>query len=111
MARKLLSPAFRRFATLGASLQFVTGVFRSYLEDQSIEHLSSIIKKGGLEEKLLDFFPPGKRQPEYVARHFEAEGLKPLVEYFNKRQQSAVKEQVKEKLVDTFASGTPQEVC
>ncbi|KNC97475.1 uncharacterized protein SPPG_07391 [Spizellomyces punctatus DAOM BR117] len=95
----------------GASLQFVTGVFRSYLEDQPIDHLSTILKKAGLDDKLLEFFPPGKRQAEYVARHFEAEGLKPLVDYFNKRQQTAVKEQVKSKLNEMFSSGTPQEAA
>ncbi|KAI8920162.1 armadillo-type protein [Powellomyces hirtus] len=92
----------------GASLQFVTGVFGSYLEDNKIDQLSTTIKKGGLDERLLEFFPPGKREAEYVARHFEAEGLKPLVEYFNKRQQSAVKEQVAAKLQETFVDGTPQ---
>ncbi|KAJ3153528.1 hypothetical protein HDU89_000561 [Geranomyces variabilis] len=95
----------------GASLQFVTGVFRSYLEDNNIDKLSTNIKKSGLEERLLEFFPPGKREPEYVARHFEAEGLKPLVEYFNRRQQSAVKEQVAAKLQEMFVEGTPQQAA
>ncbi|KAI9102007.1 armadillo-type protein [Phlyctochytrium arcticum] len=95
----------------GASLQFVTGVFRSYLEAHSIDHLSSTLKKSGLDGHLLEFFPPGKRQAEHVARHFEAEGLKPLVAYFNKRQQTVVKEQVRTRLDELFASGTPQEAA
>ncbi|KAI8826630.1 armadillo-type protein [Fimicolochytrium jonesii] len=95
----------------GAALQFVTGVFRSYLEDHTIDQLSMAIKKGGLDTKLLEFFPPGKREAEYVARHFETEGLKPLVEYFNKKQQSVVKEQVKERLFQIFVEGTPQEAA
>ncbi|KAJ3057212.1 hypothetical protein HK097_010572 [Rhizophlyctis rosea] len=97
----------------GASLQFVTGVFKSYLDEQSIDHLGSTLKKAGVDDKLLDFFPPNKRQEEHLARHFEAEGLKPLVEYYKKRQQFAIKEQLKGKLSDMFSSGssTPQEVA
>ncbi|KAJ3009619.1 hypothetical protein HKX48_007851 [Thoreauomyces humboldtii] len=95
----------------GASLQFMTGVFRSFLEDNKIDQLATAIKKGGLDDKLMEFFPPGKREAEYVARHFEAEGLKPLVAYFNKRQQSAVKEQVAQHLYETFQTGTPQEAA
>ncbi|KAJ3186320.1 hypothetical protein HDU85_007760 [Gaertneriomyces sp. JEL0708] len=92
----------------GASLHFLTNVFRCYLEEQSMDHLSITLKKSGLDAKLLDFFPPGKRQAEYVARHFETEGLKPLVDYFNKRQQVAAKDEVQVKLNELFASGTPQ---
>ncbi|KAJ3299180.1 hypothetical protein HK104_009784 [Borealophlyctis nickersoniae] len=94
----------------GASLRFVTGVFKSYLEDHSIDHLAALLKKSGVDNKLLDFFPPNKRQEEYLARHFEAEGLKPLVDYYKKRQQFAVKDQVKATLHDLFAEGTAPEV-
>ncbi|KAJ3045365.1 hypothetical protein HDV00_010235 [Rhizophlyctis rosea] len=94
----------------GASLQFVTGVFKSYLDEQSIDHLSSTLKKAGMDDKLLEFFPPNKRQEEYLARHFEAEGLKSLVEYYKKRQQFAIKDQVKGKLTDMFSgNATAQE--
>ncbi|KAJ1550741.1 hypothetical protein HK096_005285, partial [Nowakowskiella sp. JEL0078] len=89
----------------GVSLQFVTNIFKVYLEEQSIDHLASILRKSGIDEKLLDFFPPNKRQEEYLARHFEAEGLNSLVQYYKKRQQGFLKETVKLELKDMFENG------
>lgn len=70
----------------GASLRFITQVFKIYLQEQSINHLSSSLRKSKLEEKLLDFFPQNKRSDEYFARHFTAEGLQQLVDLYKTRQ-------------------------
>ncbi|KAJ3088670.1 hypothetical protein HK102_008228 [Quaeritorhiza haematococci] len=95
----------------GASLQFVTGVFKAYLEEHNMEHLATALKKSGLDNKLMEFFPPNKRTEEYLARHFEAEGLRALVEHNKKRQQNNVKDQVTTNLQEMFESGkTLQEV-
>ncbi|RKO88031.1 hypothetical protein BDK51DRAFT_24474, partial [Blyttiomyces helicus] len=96
----------------GASLRFATGVFKSYLDEQSIDHLSATLKKSGIDNKLLDFFPPNKREEEYLTRHFESEGLKPLVDYFRKRQQFAVKDKTGAELKEMFGSaGVPEVIA
>ncbi|KAJ3141453.1 hypothetical protein HK101_003381 [Irineochytrium annulatum] len=84
----------------GTSLQFVTGVFQSYLDEQNIDHLSTLLKKSGMDDKLLEFFPPSKRQEEYLARHFEAEGLKSLVDFYKKRQGNVIKDQLLVELIE-----------
>ncbi|KAJ3036433.1 serine/threonine protein kinase, partial [Rhizophlyctis rosea] len=40
---------------------------------------STTLKKAGVDDNLLDFFPSNKLQEEYLARHFEAEGLDPEI--------------------------------
>ncbi|RIA95021.1 ARM repeat-containing protein [Glomus cerebriforme] len=77
----------------GLSLQFVTSVFKAYLGEQSIDHLGSSLKKAGIDNKLLEFFPPNKRDEEYFARYFEAEDMKQLVEYHSQKQRNSMKEQ------------------
>ncbi|KAG9291622.1 hypothetical protein G9A89_022041 [Geosiphon pyriformis] len=77
----------------GLSLQFVTTVFKAYLNEQNIDHLGNSLKKAGMDNKLLDFFPPNKRDEEYFARYFEAEDMKQLVAYHNQKQKNTKKDQ------------------
>ncbi|GES75542.1 ARM repeat-containing protein [Rhizophagus clarus] len=85
------------------------GLFASaYLGEQSIEHLGGSLKKAGIDNKLLEFFPPNKRDEEYFARYFEAEDMKQLVEYHSQKQRNFLKEQtidhVKEMLENESSS-------
>jgi hypothetical protein len=96
----------------GLSLQFVTAVFKAYLGEQNIEHLGSSLKKAGIDNKLLEFFPPNKRDEEYFARYFEAEDMKKLVEYHSQKQRNLVKEQTIEHAKEMLKAeeNDPQEV-
>lgn len=59
----------------GLSLQAITTIIRIYLTENSLESFTAQLRKGEMEDRLLDFFPPNKRTSEFFARHFEAEGL------------------------------------
>lgn len=54
----------------GIVLPFVTDFFKEYLVDNSLDDLISILKRGKVEDKLLDFFPTAKRSPEGFSEHF-----------------------------------------
>ncbi|XP_027087932.1 basic leucine zipper and W2 domain-containing protein 2-like [Coffea eugenioides] len=69
----------------GLVLSFITDFFKEYLIDNSLDDLISILKRGKMEENLLEFFPPAKRTPEAFSEHFTKEGLLPLVEYNDKK--------------------------
>jgi hypothetical protein len=90
----------------GLSLQFVTNVFKTYLNDQSIEHLGAVLRRNQMDMKLMDYFPANKRTDEFFARHFATEDLSSLVEYYNKRQLSSKKELLAKTLTDMFSSST-----
>ncbi|XP_061351187.1 uncharacterized protein LOC133296256 [Gastrolobium bilobum] len=69
----------------GLVLSFITDFFKEYLIDNSLDDLISILKRGKVEENLLDFFPPTKRSNESFSEHFTKEGLEALVEYNEKK--------------------------
>ncbi|KAL2549237.1 ARM repeat superfamily protein [Forsythia ovata] len=69
----------------GLVLSFITDFFKEYLVDNSLDDLISILKRGKMEDNLLDFFPSTKRTPDAFSEHFTKAGLLPLVEYNQKK--------------------------
>ncbi|KAK8541823.1 hypothetical protein V6N13_137589 [Hibiscus sabdariffa] len=69
----------------GLVLPFITDFFKEYLVDNSLEDLIAILKRGKMEDNLMDFFPSAKRSAEGFSEHFTKAGLVPLVEYNEKK--------------------------
>ncbi|XP_019193701.1 PREDICTED: basic leucine zipper and W2 domain-containing protein 2-like [Ipomoea nil] len=69
----------------GLVLSFITDFFKVYLVDNSLDDLISILKRGKVDDNLLEFFPSSKRTPEAFYEHFTKEDLLPLVEYYKKK--------------------------
>jgi hypothetical protein len=73
------------------SLIAITTIFRVYLADQTMEHLSATLKRGGIKD-LLAFFPVNKRYSKTLDAHFREAGLPQVADWFAKRQYAAAKE-------------------
>jgi hypothetical protein len=73
------------------SVGVITLVFRAYLVDQTMDHLSGTLKRGGVKD-LLAFFPPSKRDAKTLEDHFRKEGLTQVAEWWAKKQYAVVKE-------------------
>ncbi len=69
----------------GIVLSFITDFFKEYLVDNSLDDLIALLKRGKIEDNLLDLFPIQKRTTEAFAEHFSKEGLGALVEYNEKK--------------------------
>ena len=69
----------------------MTVIFRTYLLDQSMDHLAGTLKKGGIKD-LLAFFPPQKQDAKALEAHFKTEGLPQVADWFTKRQFAVIKE-------------------
>jgi hypothetical protein len=69
----------------GIVLSFITEFFKEYLKENSLDDLIALLKKGKMEDNLLEFFPSGKRTSEALSEHFTKEGLTSLVEYNDKK--------------------------
>uniref|UniRef100_A0A1D1XGS0 Basic leucine zipper and W2 domain-containing protein 2 n=1 Tax=Anthurium amnicola TaxID=1678845 RepID=A0A1D1XGS0_9ARAE len=69
----------------GLVLSFLTDFFREYLVDNTLDDLISLMKKGKMEDNLLDIFPSAKRTIEAFSEHFTKEGLVALVQYNEKK--------------------------
>lgn len=75
------------------SVSVVTLIFRAYLIDQTMDHLSATLKRGGVKD-LLGFFPPNKRDTKSLDEHFKKEGLPQVAEWWAKKQYAVVKESI-----------------
>ncbi|XP_024012416.1 basic leucine zipper and W2 domain-containing protein 1-A [Eutrema salsugineum] len=60
----------------GIVLTFVTDFLNEYLVENSLDDLIAILRRGKMEDKLLDFLPPTKRTTESFAEHFTKAGSK-----------------------------------
>ncbi|CAO3669943.1 unnamed protein product [Umbelopsis vinacea] len=78
----------------GHSLQFATATFKTMLAEQSMDQLGRALISSGLDAKLIDLFPPNKRDEECFARHFEAEDMRPLIEFHQKNQRNSHKDEL-----------------
>lgn len=97
--------------SVGHSLQFVTATFKSILLDQSMDQLGRALISCGLDSRLIDLFPPNKRDEECLARHFEAEDMKPLVEFHQRNQRNSHKDEILDHMKDMVDNeASPQEV-
>jgi len=69
----------------GIVLSFITEFFKEYLKENTLDDLIALLKKGKMEDNLLDFFPSAKRSSEALSEHFIKEGLTSLVEHNEKK--------------------------
>lgn len=75
----------------GHSLNFTTTVFRTVLDEQNIEQLGRVLASEGLNSRIIEFFPPNKRDEDCLVRHFEAEDMKELVDYYRRNKKNSMK--------------------
>ncbi|KAI8988265.1 armadillo-type protein [Mycotypha africana] len=73
------------------ALNFVTSVFRTVITEQNVDQLGRMLTSEGLNARIVDFFPPNKRDEDSLIRHFEAENMKSLVDYYRKSKKNSVK--------------------
>ncbi|KAJ7925304.1 hypothetical protein B0H13DRAFT_1975944 [Mycena leptocephala] len=90
------------------SVSVVTLVFRAYLVDQSMDHLSGTLKKGGVKD-LLAFFPPNKRTSKELEDHFRKANLVPVADWWAKKQYAVVKEGIVRDLQELCEREEPPE--
>jgi len=72
------------------SISVLTIVFRAYLIDQSMEHLSAALKRGAIKDLLL-FFPPNKREGKILEEHFRKSGVPQVADWWAKKQHGVAK--------------------
>ncbi|KNC86599.1 hypothetical protein SARC_01280 [Sphaeroforma arctica JP610] len=90
------------------SLNFITIVFKNWLSKASIESFAQVMKKAGLDGRLIDFFPNGKNNAAAIEEHFNSAGLPKVIEYFKSRQLSREKYQFKQDIKQKFEDEAPQ---
>ncbi|PPQ98623.1 hypothetical protein CVT24_003956 [Panaeolus cyanescens] len=95
---------------LNVAIGAVTVIFRAYLTEQSMEHLSATLKRGGVKD-LLAFFPPNKRDGKHLEQHFRAENLAVVADWWVKKQSGVLKESMIKTLTDMHeGEDTPEQI-
>ena len=89
----------------GTSLGFVTTLFRAWLLDSNLEELMAALRRGKVEERLLEFFPQQRRSADAFAAHFGAEGLHELVAHSKKRFADARAKELRDALGEMVGEG------
>ncbi|KAI0321176.1 ARM repeat-containing protein [Amylostereum chailletii] len=88
----------------------LTVIFRSYLSEQSMEHLAGALKRGGIKDLLL-FFAPNKRETKVLDEYFRKEGLPQVADWWTKRQNSLIKDDIVKAIHDALdRENSPTEI-
>ncbi|KAH8083750.1 eukaryotic translation initiation factor 5C [Cristinia sonorae] len=90
------------------SISIITIIFRSYLVDQSMDHLATTLRKGGIKD-LSAFFQPNKRDDKSIEDHFRAAGLGQVAEWWTKRQFASLKENIISTIKEMLANDDPHD--
>ncbi|KAI5453696.1 hypothetical protein NCC49_005515 [Naganishia albida] len=100
---KCLQPLLRDVVVKDdVSIDFITIFFKVFLQSQTIEQLGALLRKSGITD-LLAFFPNTKRDRIHLEKHFKAHGLNSVVDYYTKKVNAAVKEEVVARLKEMIA--------
>lgn len=75
------------------SVDVITIIFRSYLVDQSIDHLSATLKRGGIKN-ISTFFSVQHREGKGIEEHFKKAGLPQVADWWAKKQNATLKEEL-----------------
>lgn len=91
-----------------ASVAVLVIIFRAYLADHSMDHLSAALKRGNIKDLLL-FFPPNRRDPKVLDEFFRKEGLPQVADWYTKKQYSLAKEGIVGELKNLSGRGESTE--
>ncbi|KAJ2922739.1 hypothetical protein H1R20_g14351, partial [Candolleomyces eurysporus] len=81
------------------SMNAITLIFKAYLSEQSMEHLSGTLKRGGVKD-LPAFFPANKRDPKTLDDFLRKEGLPQVADWWNKKQTAIIRESITKDLTE-----------
>ncbi|KAI3975323.1 hypothetical protein MKX01_033563 [Papaver californicum] len=90
----------------GIVLSFITDFFKEYLIDNNLDDLISLLKRGKMDDNLLEFFPTAKRSAEGFSEHFTKEGMLDLVDYNAKKMFDVKLKEMKSALTTQIAEET-----
>uniref|UniRef100_U5EXA9 Putative translation initiation factor 5c n=1 Tax=Corethrella appendiculata TaxID=1370023 RepID=U5EXA9_9DIPT len=86
----------------GVALDFLIEVFVTLKQEKGIPSLITALKKGNLENRLLEFLPLNKRTEEYLKSVFIEKGLQDIVKLHAAQASQEAKRELTQLLLDDF---------
>lgn len=90
------------------AVDVITIVFRTYLIDQTIDHLASTLKRGGIKDLLL-FFPQNKRDDRILDEMFRKQGIPQVADWWTKKKYVILKEGIIKAIQGSLEEGDSDE--
>ncbi|KAH8306453.1 hypothetical protein KR018_011692 [Drosophila ironensis] len=84
----------------GIALEFLLELFQTFKQEKGIAYLIQALKKGGLESKLMDFFPPNKRTEEHFKQVFLDKELNEIIKLHKAQASQEAKRELQQALID-----------
>src|SRR5512142_148526 len=84
----------------GIALDFLVELFVTFKQEKGIASLIQTLKKGGLESKLMDFFPPNKRTEENFKQVFLEKELTEIIKLHKAQASQEAKRELQQTLID-----------
>ncbi|ESO96404.1 hypothetical protein LOTGIDRAFT_115834 [Lottia gigantea] len=84
----------------GLSLEFTTLMFKTWIAEKDIAHLTSTLRRCQIDTRLMELFPINKRSQEKFTAYFREQGLGAIAEFQNKQLDTEVKQEVKKELAN-----------
>lgn len=82
------------------ALDFLLEVFVTWKNEKGLQSLTTALKRGGIEGKLMEFVPLNKRTEEYFRTTFEAVGLDDIVKLHKAQASQKAKRDLQQLLED-----------
>lgn len=79
-------------------------IFRTFVAEQSIDHLTTTLRKGGIKDLLL-FFPPNKREDKVLDEFFRKQGLAQVADWWTKKKYAILKDEVTKAIGENLEHG------
>lgn len=87
------------------ALDFLLEIFITWKNEKGLSSLVTALKRGGLEGKLMDFFPPNKRTEEHFKSVFEEKGLPDIVKLHKAQASQGAKRDLQMQLEEQLQEG------
>eukprot|EP00123_Amoebidium_parasiticum_P001185 comp12232_c1_seq1/m.7019 comp12232_c1_seq1/g.7019 ORF comp12232_c1_seq1/g.7019 comp12232_c1_seq1/m.7019 type:complete len:418 (-) comp12232_c1_seq1:71-1324(-) len=87
------------------ALKFLTQLLQVLLKLGPEDAVANLMRKAGIENRLLEFFPENKRREEVMEAHFSSNGLTKVVEMYRRKEQGKQKGEFKTTLKEMFERG------
>lgn len=87
----------------GIAIEFLVELFVTFKQEKGLSYLIQALKKGGLESKLMEFFPPNKRTEEYFKSVFLEKGLTEIVKLHKAQASQEAKRELQQALLDDIS--------
>lgn len=84
------------------SINFFTLFCKAYLQTESIDHLSTSLRKGGVTD-LEAFFPASRRDTASLSAYFKQAGLQGVIDFHLKQKSAHAKEDLLNRLKEYVA--------